>query len=96
MARRLFIAFVLIALVTVLCWFVLPRTGLGLPWYVPMLGYAVILGGAMLPVIEEWSQAPAAPKKRSIDEVDPGPDKEDLERFGEPRLKFTDGEGKGR
>ena len=89
-ARRLFIAFVLIVVVTIVCWFALPRSGLDLPWFVPLIGYGIILLGAFLPVLEKWREEPAAPRKRSIDEIDPGPGEEDLKRFGEPRLKLTE------
>ena len=96
MARRLSIAFFLIALVSLACWYVLPKAGVDLPWFVPMLGYAVILFGTAIPMVEEWLQKAREPKKRSIDEVDPGPGEEDLKRFGDPWLKITEGDDEAR
>ncbi len=90
MVRRLSIAFFLIVLLSLACWYALPKAGVDLPWFVPLLGYAVIVAGTVLPIIEEWSHLPPTPRKRSIDEVDPGPDESDLKRFGDPWLKLTD------
>jgi len=40
MLLRLVIAFVLCSIAAFACWFILPRFGLDLPWWVPLLAYA--------------------------------------------------------
>lgn len=47
-ARRLVVAFVLVALIAVLCFVVLPEYGLHLPPMVPLLGFVVIVVGTLL------------------------------------------------
>ena len=96
MGWRLFIAFFLIVLVTLACWYILPRVGVEFPWFVPMLCYLAIVGGTVIPMLEERSRRPPepGPRNRSIDEVDPGPDEADLKRFGDPWLKITESERK--
>ncbi len=47
LARRLLIGAGLCALVALACWLLLPRAGLYVPWYVPVLAFGVILIAAI-------------------------------------------------
>jgi hypothetical protein len=58
LAWRLLVAGILSALLAVVCWVLLPRAGVDLPWFVPVLAFAVILAGAL-----------ARAQEPSIDEV---------------------------
>lgn len=40
--RRLFAAFILCAVLALVCWKVLPGAGVAVPWYVPVLGFGII------------------------------------------------------
>lgn len=85
MVRRLFIAFLLIAGVSLLCWLVLPRVGFDVPWWLPLLGYVIILGGAVAPEIEaalERRRSRAEGERDAFLDDDPGPSQADIERFG--------------
>lgn len=50
--RRLFIAGLLSAAIAVVCWLVLPRAGVYVPWYVPVMAFAVIVVAALMRVAE--------------------------------------------
>lgn len=83
MTRRLLIAFFLIVGVSLLCWLVLPRVGYDVPWWLPMLGYVIILGGALAPSIEAAMERrrEAREERDEFLDDDPGPSPADLERF---------------
>lgn len=84
MARRLFIALLLIVAVSVGCWLVLPRYGVEVPVWMPLGGYVVIVLASVLPMLEREG-AEEADEWRT---PDPGPSPEDIERFNsgeEPR-----------
>jgi hypothetical protein len=89
-ARRLLIAFVLVAILTVACMYVLPKAHVDLPWFVPVLGYLVIVVGVLAPAIAQMPRRRAKTPEEEIRTPDPGPSPEDLERFGDPWLKLTD------
>ncbi|QYU66477.1 hypothetical protein J4558_16010 [Leptolyngbya sp. 15MV] len=84
MTRRLLIAFLLIVGVSLLCWLVLPRVGYDVPWWLPVLGYAIIFAGAMGPSIEAALTRQRESPASDEDDDDPGPSRADLERFGDP------------
>jgi hypothetical protein len=46
--RRLFIAAVVIAFLAALCWLLLPRIGVDIPWWIPVIGFIVIVLSALL------------------------------------------------
>jgi hypothetical protein len=65
LARRLFVAAVLIVLIALVCWLLLPRAGVHVPWWVPVLAFAVILVAAAAragePGTEDDEQPPESP-----------------------------------
>lgn len=71
LARRLFVAAVLIAITAVVCWVVLPRYGMVLPPIVPPLVFVAIFLGAVLSHAEEHADhdedddTPGAPRHAS-------------------------------
>jgi hypothetical protein len=92
-ARRLLIAFIVLGLVSAALW-LMPRGWglLSLRWWVPLLGFLIVLFGVVVPAL---SQAPRQKEKtleEQINTPDPGPSPEDLKRFGDPWLKLTDRE----
>ncbi len=48
MPRRLLIALILCVGLGVLCSWLLPRVGLNLPWFVPLLAFGAIFAGVVL------------------------------------------------
>ena len=46
--RRLFVALLVIIIFAALCWLLLPRLGVTIPWWVPVVGFAVIVASALL------------------------------------------------
>lgn len=93
MAKRLFIAFVILAAASVALWLMPPSWGLlSLRWWVPLLGFLIVMLGVVIPAI-----AQARPKEKPQEDPlaltpDPGPSPEDIKRFGDPWLKLTDRE----
>jgi hypothetical protein len=86
LARRLLIAFLVIAFTAILCWKVLPRIGVDVPWWVPFVGFGVILfatlgtmGRAESPVDDDPDAS--IPFRPADDEGD-GISAADRERFG--------------
>jgi hypothetical protein len=51
--RRLFVAFLLTAGLALVCIKALPAAGVDVPWYVPVLGFAVILVSVLARRVEE-------------------------------------------
>ncbi len=93
MARRLSLAFIVLGLVSVLLW-VLPASWglLSLRWWVPLLGFAIIAFGVIVPAVAQMPRQRDKTREEEINTPELGPSPEDLERFGEPRLKLTDRE----
>jgi len=60
--RRLFIALLFIIAFAALCWLALPRLGVTIPWWVPVIGFAVIVVSALL--------APSLSERRDDDDPD--------------------------
>lgn len=48
LARRLFVAFLLIVLTALVCWLVLPKAGVDVPWWVPVVAFVLIAAAALL------------------------------------------------
>ncbi len=81
MFRRLLIALFLCIALSLACWLLLPRVGFDVPWWVPLVGFAVILAGSLAPLLDrEGSEA----QQDEFLTDDPGPSAADLERFGAP------------
>jgi hypothetical protein len=52
LARRLLVAFLLIALLAIASAVLLPRAGLSIPWFVFALAFLAILAAALAPLLE--------------------------------------------
>lgn len=52
LGRRLFVAFLLCSGLALICWRVLPRAGVLVPWYMPVLGFAIILFSTLAPRLD--------------------------------------------
>lgn len=48
LARRLLVASIFCIIIAVACWWLLPRVGMEIPFYVPLVCFAVIVFGAIL------------------------------------------------
>lgn len=79
MLRRLVIAFALIVGLSLVCWLVLPRVGFFVPWWVPFVGYGVIVAAM---IAQSWESSRDQREQDDFLEDDPGPSRADLERFG--------------
>lgn len=89
MARRLSIAFIVLALVSAVMWRLPADWGLvSLRWWVPLIGFVIIAAGVILPQLGQPKATTSGPEE--IDSADPGPSRADLERFGDPPLRLTD------
>jgi hypothetical protein len=89
MAKRLFIAFVVLGLVSGVLWRLPPDWGLvSLRWWVPLIGFVIIAFGVVLPQLGRMKRTPSTPEP--TDASDPGPSQADLERFGDSPLRLTD------
>ena len=77
--RRLFIAFMVIIGLALAFYYLLPKAGLAIPWYVPVLAFAVIAVSTVLRVIAGAREIPT-----DLPPETPGehPLRSDLERFG--------------
>ena len=77
--RRLFIAFMVILGLALAFYYLLPRVGLAIPWYVPLLAFAVIVVSTVLRMFAGAKEVPM-----DLPPETPGeqPLRSDLERFG--------------
>jgi hypothetical protein len=84
--RRLSVAALVIAALAALCWLVLPRIGVDIPWWIPVIGFVVIVLSAVLaPGMSKDSNDhdPDAPIPfRSPEDEGEGISAADRERFG--------------
>ncbi len=80
MLRRLFIALVLIVLLSLACWLLLPRVGFIVPWWVPILAFLAIAGGTLATMLD---RTPETDRDEFLSD-DPGPSAADIERFNKP------------
>ncbi len=85
-ARRLLLASFVIIVLVVVCWQVLPRLGVSIPWWVPVIGFVVIALSALLaPGLSESDDEddPDGPIPfRKIEDEGEGVSAADRERFG--------------
>src|SRR5262245_26062147 len=83
--RRLWIAFILLALLSAVLW-TLPRSWglLALRWWVPLIGFLIIAFGVVVPAIVQMPRTRAKSREEEINTPELGPSPEDLERFGDP------------
>jgi hypothetical protein len=84
--RRLLIAFFVIIVLALTCWLLLPSIGVDIPWWIPVIGFVVIVLSALLaPGMSKdaGDQDPDAsiPFRPPEDEGD-GVSAADRERFG--------------
>jgi len=79
--RRLLIAALLCIALSLACWLLLPRVGFDVPWWVPLVGFIVILAGSLAPLLDR--EGPDADQDEFLND-DPGPSPADLERFNAP------------
>lgn len=84
MLRRLLIALPLILIVSLACWYYFPKWGVELPWFVPIAGYVVIVGGVITSTLADRAPAREPSREEQILSQDPGPSPEDIRRFGDP------------
>jgi hypothetical protein len=77
--RRLFIAFMVIVGLALAFYYLLPKAGLLIPWYVPILAFAVIVVSTVLRMFAGAREVPI-----DLPAETPGehPLQSDLERFG--------------
>jgi hypothetical protein len=67
--HRLFVGLLIALGAALACWWIGPKLGFDLPWYVPVLAFAVIAVPALVPLL---TRAPSPGPK-----TDPGPDPSD-------------------
>jgi uncharacterized membrane protein YbhN (UPF0104 family) len=69
LGQRLFVGFLIAVLAALACWWGGPKLGLDVPWFVPVVAFAIIVIATVLPII-------TSPSKDGPD-IDPGPDPSD-------------------
>jgi hypothetical protein len=52
LAKRLFVAALLSVAIALVCWLLLPRAGMYVPWYVPVVAFVIIAITAVMRVNE--------------------------------------------
>lgn len=80
--RRLLIAFLVIIALALICWILLPRIGAAIPWWIPIIAFAVIVLSALFaPGLNEDDPDGPIPF-RPIEDEGEGVSAADRERFG--------------
>lgn len=53
MLRRLFLGFLLCCFTAVACFYLLPRLGVNVPWFVPMIAFVAIAGATAMATAQQ-------------------------------------------
>jgi len=93
MARRLLVALILSLLISIAVYVVLPRYGVVLPAWIPLLAFAAMVAGSIAITLEKQAEEDAGEDAPATDGLyysdAPPPDPDDLVRFDEEARPIT-------